>query len=298
MRSAMNKIISFTDKAAREEQVRAADRTIVSTNGCFDILHAGHMSFLTFPHLAKVPHLVHGVFTRRGGVSRTPFDTLNVGFSTEDDLETVTLNRNRILSCLDMPRAVFLNQVHGTGVLVLGEDEIKPDRLWTTKGTVSDTFLTADAVVTNLTRLALVIQVADCQALILADPDKNVIANVHSGWRGSVANIIGRCVDVMTGRFGCDPQQILAGISPSLGPCCAEFIHYKKEIPQRLWRYKHREKAYFDFWALSVDQLLAKGLNPDHISGMNLCTRCRTDLFFSYRKEKKTGRFACAVGLL
>jgi polyphenol oxidase len=207
------------------------------------------LSCLTFPHFAKYPHLVHGVFTRRGGVSLPPFDTLNVGFSTGDDLKAVTRNRNRILSCLDMPRAVFLNQVHGTGILVLQEDETDPDRFWTPEGPAPVTCVAADAVVTNLTRLALVIQVADCQAVMLADPHKNVIANVHSGWRGSVADIIGRCVDIMTGRFGCDPQQILAGISPSLGPCCAEFIHYKEEIPKSLWRYKHPEKAYFDFWA-------------------------------------------------
>jgi polyphenol oxidase len=256
------------------------------------------LSCLTFPHFADFPHLVHGVFTRRGGVSLPPFDTLNVGFSTGDDPKAVTRNRNRILSCLDMPRAVFLNQVHGTGILVLEEDEIDPDRFWIPGRPAPVTHGAADAVVTNLARLALVIQVADCQAVILADPHKKVIANVHSGWRGSVANIIGRCVDIMTGRFGCDPHQILAGISPSLGPCCAEFIHYKEEIPRNLWQYRHPEKAHFDFRALSFDQLLAKGLIPDHICGMGLCTRCRTDLFFSYRKRKETGRFACAVGLL
>jgi polyphenol oxidase len=294
----MNKRIALRNMAPEAGQDRAAGKSSGFISVALEDLQAGHMSFLTFPHFAKVPHLVHGVFTRRGGVSPPPFDTLNVGFSTGDDPEAVTRNRNRILSCLDMPRAVFLNQVHGTGVLVLGDDDKDPDRLRVTEGAVPDTFFTADAVVTNLTRLALVIQVADCQAVILADPNKNVIANVHSGWRGSVANIIGNCVDIMTGRFGCDPQQILAGISPSLGPCCAEFIHYKKEIPQGLWRYKHPEKAFFDFWSLSFDQLLAKGLAPDHISGMNLCTRCRTDLFFSFRKEKKTGRFACAVSLL
>lgn len=254
---------------------------------------------MTFSCFSDIPHLVHGVFFRRGGVSRPPFDSLNVGFSTGDDPAAVSENRNRILSWLRMPRAVFLHQVHGSEVLVLPRDEtIDPDRFWAPGHPATGTALTADAVVTDQTGLALVIQVADCQAVMLADPHKHVIANVHSGWRGSVANIIGRCVDIMIGRFGCDPQQILAGISPSLGPCCAEFIHYKQEIPQNLWQYKHPEKAVFDFWALSVDQLLAKGLILDHISGMNLCTRCRPDLFFSFRKEKTTGRFACAIGLL
>lgn len=250
--------------------------------------------FLSF---SQYPQLIHGVFTRRGGVSQPPFDTLNVGYSSGDDADAVTRNRNRVLSQLDMPRAVFLNQVHGTDVLVLSGDQTLPNLFWVPGGPAPDSVVTADAVVTNLRHLALVIQVADCQAVMLADPHEKVIANVHSGWRGSVGNIIGRCVDVMIERFSCDPKHILAGVSPSLGPCCAQFVHYRKEIPEHLWAYKLSEEECFDFWALSVDQLLAKGLNPDHISTMSLCTRCRTDLFFSYRKEKKTGRFACAIGL-
>lgn len=254
---------------------------------------------MTFSCFSDVPHLVHGVFPRRGGVSRPPFDSLNVGFSTGDDPAAVSENRNRILSWLRLPRAVFLHQVHGSEVLVLAKDEIiDPDRFWAPGHPATATALRADAVVTDQTQLALVIQVADCQAVMLADPYKNVIANVHSGWRGSVANIIGRCVDIMISRFGSDPQQILAGISPSLGPCCAEFIHYKQEIPEPLWQYKFQDRDYFDFWALSFDQLTAKGVSSSHINHMNLCTRCHADQFFSYRKAGQTGRFACAIGLI
>lgn len=254
---------------------------------------------MTFSHFSGCSHLVHGVFPRKGGVSRPPFDSLNVGFSTGDDPAAVIENRQRILSWLQMPRAVFLNQVHGKQVLVLaGDEKIDADLFWEPGDPATGKALTADAVVTDLTQLALVIQVADCQAVMLADPEKKVIANVHSGWRGSVKNIIGQCVDVMIERFGCDPKQILAGISPSLGPCCAQFIHYQKEIPERLWQYKSQDRPYFDFWALSFDQLTARGVTPSHILNMNQCTRCRADTFFSYRKTRQTGRFACAIGLI
>lgn len=254
---------------------------------------------MAFSHFSGCSHLVHGVFTRKGGVSLPPFDSLNVGFSTGDDPAAVIENRRRILAWLKMPRAVFLNQVHETEVLVLAKDEKNdPGLFWEPGHPATGKALTADAVVTDLTQVALVIQVADCQALMLADPEKNVIANVHSGWRGSVKNIIGQCVDVMIHRFGCDPDRILAGISPSLGPCCAQFIHYQKEIPETLWQYKCQDRPYFDFWALSVDQLTAKGVRPSHILTMNQCTRCRADTFFSYRKSRQTGRFACAIGLI
>ncbi|MFU8770041.1 MAG: laccase domain-containing protein, partial [Desulfotignum sp.] len=69
---------------------------------------------LRFLSFSQYPQVIHGVFTRRGGVSQPPFDTLNVGYSSGDDADSVTRNRNRVLSQLDMPRAVFLNQVHGT----------------------------------------------------------------------------------------------------------------------------------------------------------------------------------------
>jgi YfiH family protein len=253
---------------------------------------------MTFPLFSDCPNLVHAVFTRLGGVSRPPFDSLNVGFSVGDDTAAVTENRKRALSCLGLDRAVFLNQVHGSRILTLDRRGPTDSNLfWEPGRPGSGTLLTADAVVTNLTQAALVIQVADCQAVMLADPEKKVIANVHSGWRGSVENIVGQSVDVMIHRFGCDPRQILAGISPSLGPCCAQFIHYKEEIPEPLWRYKLPDRDHFDFWRLSVDQLLEKGLDPHHISNMTECTRCRPDLFFSYRQARQTGRFAGVIGL-
>jgi YfiH family protein len=256
------------------------------------------LSVKTVSRFSECPDLVHGVFTRLGGVSRPPFDSLNVGFGIGDDPAAVTKNRNQILSRLGVSRAVFLNQIHGTAVLVLdGTGPIDPNLFWEPGRPGSGKALTADAVITDLTQLALVIQVADCQAVMLADPEKRVIANVHSGWRGSVQNIIGRCMDLMVRRFGCDPRRILAGISPSLGPCCAQFIHYRKEIPESLWRYKLPDRDHFDFWRLSVDQLLESGLVPHHITNMAQCTRCRPDLFFSYRQARQTGRFACAIGL-
>ncbi|MDX2500846.1 MAG: laccase domain-containing protein, partial [Deltaproteobacteria bacterium] len=119
---------------------------------------------------------------------------------------------------------------------------------------------------------------------------------VHSGWRGSIDNIIGRTIEAMQHHFGCHPDAILAGIGPSLGPCCAEFINYKTEIPQEFWRYKD-PVDHFDFWAISYDQLLDAGVLAKHIESCQMCTRCRTDEFFSYRAEKTTGRFAAVIGM-
>lgn len=262
---------------------------------------------LTFESLSGLPGLVHGVFPRQGGISGPPFDSLNVSYSTGDDPCAVLENRCRILAWLGLGRALFLNQVHGSEILALdaadacadtrADTGANTDLFWTGQGPPPSRIVEADGVVTNLTDLALVIQVADCQSVMLVDPETGTVANVHSGWRGSLADITGRCVDVMTGKFGCDPARIRAGISPSLGPCCGEFINYRDEIPDRFWRYKAPDRDYFDFWAMTRDQLTEKGVLTANIETMGLCSRCRPDLFFSYRNARKTGRFACVIGL-
>ncbi len=238
-----------------------------------------------FPGLSAFPGLRHGVFTRKGGASKGPFAELNVGMGGGDEPQRVSENRRRIRRALGGGTPVFLRQRHGTRVVVDGDD-----------AAVRPAPREADAVITDRPGRMLFIQVADCQAVILHDPVRNVVANVHSGWRGSVADILGKTVAEMRARFGCRAGDLRAGIGPSLGPCCAEFIHYRTEIPQALWRYRVGD-CHFDFWAMSVDQLAAAGVADRHIEVAGLCTRCRTDLFFSYRGEKTTGRFAVAAGL-
>lgn len=244
--------------------------------------------FFEFPNLAGLPGIRHGVFTRSGGRSRAPYASLNVGLGVGDRTDAVTFNRALVSRCLGDLRMVFIRQVHGAGVVVLkdvGTGSADPDAPHT-----------GDALVTDIPRTGLVIQTADCQAVMLCDPRKRVAANVHSGWRGSVQNIIGKTVHAMISHFGCDPADIQAGIGPSLGPCCGEFIHYRNEIPKAFWKYKG-ENSHFDFWAASRDQLSATGVPEENIFSSRLCTRCRTDLFFSYRGERSTGRMAMVIGL-
>ncbi|MCK7503945.1 MAG: polyphenol oxidase family protein [Desulfobacterales bacterium] len=121
-----------------------------------------------------------------------------------------------------------------------------------------------DAMVTDRTGTLLVVQVADCQPVLLFDPERRVVANIHSGWRGSIANVAGRTLQVMLERFGCSARDVLAGVGPSLGPCCAEFVNYRDEIPRELWGYR-RDSVYFDFWAVTRDQLMAAGVPAEHI---------------------------------
>ena len=248
------------------------------------------LRFYRFENLSAQVGLDHRIFTRSRGVSRPPFDSLNISHGIGDRRENVNENRRALSRSLGSGELVFARQVHGCEVAVIARKKEGE------AGTAAGRQMTADAMVTDIAGKHLVIQVADCQAVLLYEPSQRVVANIHSGWRGSIQNIIGRTVAVMKQDFGCRPELIQAGIGPSLGPCCAEFVNYIREIPRDFWRYGD-SRRHFDFWSVSRDQLNKAGVPENHIELSRICTRCHTDQFFSYRSEKTTGRFAVAIGL-
>jgi YfiH family protein len=247
-------------------------------------------SYYQFENLAQCSGIDHGIFTRNAGYSQAPFASLNVSYGIGDEDIAVARNRELISGIMGTGEMTYIRQVHGCEIAVLGGDQK------TENSPVAPRPFIADAVVTDRSEKYLVIQVADCQSVLMYEPVRRVVANVHSGWRGSIQNIIGCTVDAMKQHFGCSPDDILAGIGPSLGPCCAEFIHYETEIPKEFWGYKDPDD-HFDFWAISCDQLIKAGVRERNIESSQMCTRCRTEEFFSFRAEKTTGRFASVIGL-
>jgi len=252
--------------------------------------HKDGLPCYLFANMAAHSEIRHAVFTRNGGCSQGPYGSLNVGYGIGDRPVAVEENRNRIAEHLEGSEHVFSDQVHGDDILIYRKDGCGANRKFYSRGAVGD------AMVTDIPGLNLTIQVADCQAVILYDPVGAVVANVHSGWRGSINNIIGKTVAVMTLEFGCEPANLLAGVGPSLGPCCAEFVNYRDEIPARYWPYKDAQD-HFDFWSMSRDQLCDAGVKEAGICISRICTKCNTDRFFSYRAQKVTGRFAVVASL-
>jgi polyphenol oxidase len=237
---------------------------------------------LTFSHFPD--GILHAVFTRRGGISPEPWSSLNVGLLVGDRPENVLENRQRIKQVLAVRRLISCRQVHGKGVRVI-------DRLPAGDWEAED----CDALVTAIPDIALLIQQADCQAVLLHDPVRRAVGIAHSGWRGSIADIIAATINAMIATFGTRPQELLAGIGPSLGPCCAQFVNFRRELPLPFHAYQVRPD-YFDFWAISRDQLLAAGMARENIEIARVCTACSPD-FYSYRREGTTGRFAAVIGL-
>ncbi|MGD8843856.1 MAG: peptidoglycan editing factor PgeF [Desulfobacteraceae bacterium] len=256
------------------------------------LIHDAGLKCFQFPALAKLSGFFHGIFPRRAAVGQIRGDDFNLGLGDGTSHDDILRNRKEMLAFFGSDYwSVYANQVHGKGVGILkqSEEPIAPP-------SADSIRLDGDALISDMPAVGLVIQVADCQPIIIVDPVKRVVANIHSGWRGSIQNVIGKTVARMASDLSCRPENLICGIGPSLGPCCAEFVNYKKEIPDSFWEYRSTGDL-FDFWRISMDQLIEAGVRPEKISVAGMCTKCNQHLFFSYRGEKYTGRFAAVVGI-
>lgn len=222
------------------------------------------------------PSCRFALFNRHGGLSQPPFSFLNCSFAVGDDRETVEANRATIKDTMKLDRLVSVGQVHGDDVYCLEEfpaDDLEIDGY--------------DAIVSPLPKVGLMIQHADCQGVLLCDPERRIIAAIHSGWRGSVRDILSKTVRLMSDRYAARPRDILALIGPSLGPCCSEFVNHRLELPEQFLRFR-TVGNHFDFWQISREQLTAAGLLSSSISVTGVCTSCSRD-YFSYRRARREG---------
>lgn len=244
--------------------------------------HSQGLSWLEFELFQEFSELKHGVFTRKGGFSSPPFDSLNCSFNVGDHRDNVQKNFHKIKTVFGLNKIIFSRQIHQKHVAIVTEKS--PEMIEN-----------CDGLTTNKKNLALLSQHADCQVAIFFDPKRKVIATVHSGWKGSCLNIYQQVIQVMQQQFQSLPADIYVGISPSLGPKSSEFINFKKELPKTFWKYAIKP-FYFDFWEISRDQLITCGILNSHIEIAGIDTYSSSEDFFSYRRDKITGRnatFAC-----
>ena len=241
------------------------------------------LEWLEFDQLEPFSHVIHGVFLRHGGTSEGPCSSLNMGDGNHDHPDNVKVNREIVRKAIGVPQLIFPHQTHGMNVHRVTSKNI---------GKAPQ----ADALFTTEKGIGLAVSHADCQAAIFYDPVHEAVAVVHCGWRGSVQNIYARTVEAMQRDIGTQPQNLIVCISPSLGPDHAEFKNYKQELPQEFWPFQVKP-LYFDFWAISRKQLTACGVPDKNIEITSVCTYCNPKDYFSYRREKNTGRHATVVAL-
>jgi len=248
-----------------------------------------YFSFDIFPRA-----LTQAVFTRQGGVSPSPWDSLNVGGTVGDDVERVRENRARSFAALGRTLESLFDvwQVHSADAVYA--DAPRPVHLDHHK---------ADIILTDKPGVTLYMRFADCVPILFHDPKKSVVGITHAGWMGTVRGASAATVRAMTERYGSQPKDIMAAIGPSIG-----VDHYEvgadviSQVEQAFGPHAKRlielrdGKTYLDLWAANRVQLEKSGVEQIEVAG--LCTACHPDDWFSHRAEKgRTGRFGALIAL-
>ncbi|MFZ0463243.1 MAG: peptidoglycan editing factor PgeF [Candidatus Acidiferrales bacterium] len=312
--------------SARQNRSKAATRRPLALDKHWTLRKSAGLQILEAAPLKAFDWLVHGFSTRPGGASKLGTSrpsrarnekVLNLGFTDWDRRESVEANRRRFVDALGGKRfeLVTLRQIHSDVVHAIGR---APSGVC--KG---------DALATRAPDLLLGVQTADCIPILLADPRNRAVAAVHAGWRGTLARIAAKTIGRMQMEFGTRPADIVAALGPGIGRCCYEIgPEVVKEFAAQFSRAREWFEGPFDALASGEDPnplpwltmmppghepppprchldlhaansaiLAAAGVSPINIFAVNLCTSCRTDLFFSYRREGETGRMMAVIGI-
>lgn len=245
---------------------------------------------------------VNGFSTRLGGVSEMPADALSLAGFNDDRAENILENRRRFLKLFPGEWSLAgCWQVHGADVRVVKSvEDAKP-----AENQIGDTIY-CDVIVSNTPHVLAGIKTADCVPILLGDPVTGAFAAVHAGWRGTLATAVIAGVDRLRDEYGAKPEDLRVAIGASAGPCCyevgAEVIEAftEKFDENGLFIPTRSGHARIDLLKANTDQLRSAGVLLKRIHVAPICTMCRTDLFFSYRKEKnvngKVGRLMAVIG--
>lgn len=264
------------------------------------------------PFTRAYPQVTAGFTTRLGGVSRGDFNSLNCGLHVADEPGDVVSNRRILAEALEFPfeACTYAEQVHGKEIQVV-------TKAWRGAGNDSreKALQAKDGFVTNERGIYLHALFADCVPLYFYDPIHQAVGLAHAGWKGTAQQIAKALLETMGAAYGTKPRDVRAAIGPSIGACCYEVddtvIGRMERVLQEAGGGDSREaggSSYYERqpngkYKLNLQQvnrqiMIKAGIMPSHIELTGLCTSCRTDLFFSHRKEGgRTGRMAAWIGL-
>jgi purine-nucleoside/S-methyl-5'-thioadenosine phosphorylase / adenosine deaminase len=252
----------------------------------------GDLHLFTFETLNR-PGLKHALFTRRGGVSPSPWASLNLGGTVGDDRFRVLENKRRLLEAAGRREASLHEvwQVHSARVVHAqaprGQQALQQ----------------ADAMITSNPQVTLLMRFADCVPILLYDPVRQAIGMVHAGWLGTVRKTVVETVRAMQATFGTRPADLLAALGPSIGP-----DHYAvgEDVAQAVRQAfgamadelltKHNGRLHLDLWLANRRLLEGEGVRSVEVA--EICTACHSEDWYSHRGEAgKTGRFGALAAL-
>ncbi|HET6890986.1 MAG TPA: peptidoglycan editing factor PgeF [Pyrinomonadaceae bacterium] len=245
----------------------------------------------------------NGFSTRFGGVSPMPDKALNLAGFNEDAAENILENRRRFLKLFDGTwNLAGCWQMHGTDVRVVRDaTEARPPEY-----AVGETIY-CDVVISDAPHVLAGVKTADCVPILIGDPKTGSFAAVHAGWRGTYAGVTLHALERLTKEYQAQPENLRVAIGPAAAACCYEVGRevingFKERLPaaEDLFTPTRDGHACIDLLKANRDQLIAAGVKDERIHTAPLCTMCRTDLFFSYRREKqkhgKVGRLMAVIG--
>lgn len=259
------------------------------------------VTLLSFSNLKQHEDtLFHFSSTRLGGVSEGNFASLNLGNYSDDDPRRVTQNRQLLCDALSIPveQMVTVRQVHGSEVLKVDSSLMA---LPLSEREVATTGF--DALICNVPNVCIAVSTADCVPVLLFDPMNNVVGAVHSGWRGTSQNIVGKTIDQMHAWAGTHPMNLIAAI----GPCISvDFYEVGPEVlavfegasfnVSSLFKIQNNH-LFLDLRVAVLQQLKAKMVENIEVSPH--CTYAESELFFSARRQGiHSGRMLTGIGLL
>jgi YfiH family protein len=311
-----------TRTARRAASPRSTAAPVRYENPGWTVRRAHGLQILESRALGKLDWLVHGFSTRIGGESLLDGKrALNLGFTDWD--ESARVEKNRAAFAIALPARelplIALRQFH-SDVIHVASAALKP----------TEESPQADALVTRAPGLLLGVQTADCVPILLADTRQRAVAAIHAGWRGTLARIAVKALGRMRMEFGTRPADVVAALGPAIGRCCYEVgpevaQAFAMQFPAAAdWfdgpfeQLSHGEeplwlpwltmmppghvppppRVQLDLHAANRWQLIDAGVPQARIDVSDLCTACRTDLLFSYRREgAKTGRMMAVIGV-
>ena len=238
--------------------------------------------------------------TRAGGCSPFPENDLNLAGFAEDSAANIRENRRRFLSLFEGRWSLATGwQEHGREVRVVCSPDALPDARDDER---------CDALTTDVPRVLLGVKTADCVPVLLGDPRTGACAAVHAGWRGTAAGIVAAALARMAEAYGTRAADVVAATGPAALGCCYEVgpevveifnARFPEDAPA-IFKPTREGRALVDLHEANRRQLARAGVSPENVRAAPFCTMCRTDLFFSYRRERpkhgRTGRLLGVVG--
>ena len=262
----------------------------------------GGVVYYTFPKLEAAGGNLHAFSTRLGGVSTGDCASMSFGFSLGDDRDNVLENYRRFCAAFgaNAENVILSQQTHTANLRIVTKEDVG-------KGIFRERdYSDIDGLVTNEKDIVLVTQYADCTPLVFFDPITKTAATSHAGWRGTVAEIGKKTVELMYQKFAAKPEDILVGIGPNIGVCCYEVddpvINEINKLSyldfDTCYTKKETGKYMLDLRETNRQILLNSGIKAENIDVADLCTCCNCDIFHSHRATGgKRGTLAAMISL-